>query len=63
VLGGGLALGVHHVALHDHPISEIDSVEDYFMIVRAVDDPCAVDLQQLPKSQFGKKTKRKERQG
>ncbi len=63
VLGGGLFGGVHQVALHDHPIAEIDRIEDDFLIVRTVDDPGAVDLQQLPAGHAGKQGKEKGQQG
>ena len=48
VLVRRLADRVHYVALHDHPIAKIDRVEDDLLIVRTVDHPGAVDLQQLP---------------
>ena len=53
VLVRRLADGVHHVALHDHPIAEIDRVEDDLLISRAVDNPGALDLQQLSAGQTG----------
>ena len=45
VLGGGLGRGIHQVALHDHPVTKVDRIEDDFLIVRTVDDPGAADLQ------------------
>ena len=53
VLVRRLADRVHHVTLHDHPIAKIDRVEDDLLIVRTIDNPGAVDLQQLPASHSG----------
>jgi len=63
MLGGGLGGGIHQVALHDHPIAEVDRIEDDFLVVRTVDDPGAVDLQQLSADHAGKQGKKKGQQG
>ena len=62
VLVRRLADRVHHVTLHDHPIAKIDRVEDDLLIVRTIDNPGAVDLQQLPASHSGEESNEERRE-